>query len=183
MAGNAGELDDVDWAVVHQLQQEARVSLSELGRRVGLSASATTERVRQLEASGVITGYHAVVDLTRVGYPVLAVVRLKYPGNRHQPLHRLLADRREILECLRTTGDDCYTLKVAATSMAHLETLIDELAALGSTSTSVVYRQTLPFRGPDRPAAPVPAARPGPPQAPGRAPGQAPGLHHPIGPR
>jgi Lrp/AsnC family leucine-responsive transcriptional regulator len=114
---------------------------------------------------------------------VLAVVRLKYPGNRHQPLHRLLADRREILECLRTTGDDCYTLKVAATSMAHLETLIDELAALGSTSTSVVYRQTLPFRGPDRPAAPVPAARPGPPQVPGQAPGQAPGLHHPIGPR
>jgi Lrp/AsnC family transcriptional regulator, leucine-responsive regulatory protein len=147
----SGNLDDIDWAIVGQLQEEARISLSELGRRVKLSPSATTERVRQLEALGVITGYHAAVDLAKAGYPVLAVVRLKYPGNHHQPLLRLLAERREILECLRTTGDDCYTLKVAATSMEHLETLVDELAGFGSTSTSVVYSQTLPYRGPDRP--------------------------------
>ncbi|MCC0100250.1 MULTISPECIES: Lrp/AsnC family transcriptional regulator [Streptomyces] len=147
----AGNLDDIDWAIIDELQRDARISLSELGRRVNLGSSATTERVRQLEASGVVTGYRAVVDLAKVGYPVLAVVRLKYPGNRHQPLRRLLADRREILECLRTTGDDCYTLKVAATSMEHLETLMDELAGFGSTTTSVVYSQTLPYRGPDRP--------------------------------
>ncbi|MGW2376633.1 MULTISPECIES: Lrp/AsnC family transcriptional regulator [Kitasatospora] len=147
----AANLDDTDWAIIDQLQQEARISLSELGRRVNLSPSATTERVRSLESLGVITGYHATVDLAKVGYPVLAVVRLKYPGNRHQPLHQLLAQRREILECLRTTGDDCYTLKVAATSMEHLETLVDSLAGFGSTTTSVVYSQTLPRRGPARP--------------------------------
>ncbi|MFD8979849.1 Lrp/AsnC family transcriptional regulator [Streptomyces sp. NPDC059564] len=145
-------LDDVDWAIIGQLQEEARISLSELGRRVNLSSSATTERVRNLESLGVITGYHATVDLAKVGYPVLAVVRLKYPGNHHhQPLRQLLAERREILECLRTTGDDCYTLKVAATSMERLEELMDELAGFGSTTTSVVYSQTLPYRGPDRP--------------------------------
>ncbi|MEU8842303.1 Lrp/AsnC family transcriptional regulator [Streptomyces roseus] len=147
----AGNLDDIDWAIIDELQRDARISLSELGRRVSLGSSATSERVRQLEAAGVITGYRAVVDLAKVGYPVLAVVRLKYPGNRHQPLRRLLADRREVLECLRTTGDDCYTLKVAATSMEHLEALMDELAGFGSTTTSVVYSQTLPYRGPDRP--------------------------------
>lgn len=147
----AVDLDDVDWAIVGQLQQEARVSVSELSRRVKLSPSATTERVRRLQALGVITGYHAAVDLAKAGYPVLAIVRLKYPGNHHQPLRRLLAERREILECLRTTGDDCYTLKVAATSMEHLETLVDQLAGFGSTTTSVVYSQTLPYRGPDRP--------------------------------
>ncbi|MFE2149294.1 Lrp/AsnC family transcriptional regulator [Streptomyces lavendulae] len=144
-------LDEIDWEIIGQLQREARISLSELGRRVKLSSSATTERVRNLESLGVITGYHATVDLARVGYPVLAVVRLKYPGNRHQPLHRLLTERREILECLRTTGDDCYTLKVAATSMEHLETLMDELAGFGSTTTNVVYSRTLPYRGPARP--------------------------------
>lgn len=146
-----GSLDDTDWAIIEQLQADARLTLSELGRRINLGSSATAERVRALEARGVITGYHATVDLGRLGYPVLAVVRLKYPGNRHQPLHHLLAERREILECLRTTGDDCYTLKLAATSMEHLETLIDELTAFGSTTTSVVYRQTLPYRGPTRP--------------------------------
>jgi Lrp/AsnC family leucine-responsive transcriptional regulator len=147
----AVNLDDTDWAIIGHLQREARISLSELGRRVNLSSSATTERVRNLESLGVIAGYHAVVDLAKAGYPVLAVVRLKYPGNRHQPLRRLVAERREILECLRTTGDDCYTLKVAATSMEHLETLVDELAGFGSTTTNVVYSQTLPYRGPNRP--------------------------------
>jgi Lrp/AsnC family leucine-responsive transcriptional regulator len=146
-----GNLDGTDWAILDELQRDARVSLSELGRRVNLSSSATTERVRNLENRGVITGYTAVIDLIAVGYPVLALVRLKYPGNRHEPLRQLLGERREILECLRTTGDDCYTLKIATTSMDHLEKIIDELAAFGSTTTSVVYRQTLPYRGPASP--------------------------------
>lgn len=143
-------LDATDWAILAVLQENARISLTELGKRVNLSASATTERVRRLEESGVITGYRAEVDLTKAGYPVLSIVRLKFPGNRHDPLHRLLEKRVEILECLRTTGDDCYVLKVAATSMPHLEELMDELAGLGSTTTDVVYRQTLPYRGPSQ---------------------------------
>ncbi|MFB9839327.1 Lrp/AsnC family transcriptional regulator [Actinoallomurus acaciae] len=144
----AEDLDVTDWAILVEVQRDGRIPLTELGRRVSLSASATTERVRRLEAAGVITGYRAEVDLEKVGYPVLAVVRLKYPGNRHEPLHRLLDERQEILECLRTTGDDCYTLKVAAASMTHLEKIVGELTDFGSTTTNIVYRQTLPFRGP-----------------------------------
>jgi Lrp/AsnC family leucine-responsive transcriptional regulator len=148
-------LDPIDWSILSELQRDGRIPLTELGRRVNLSASATTERVKRLEAMGVITGYRATIDLAKVGFTVLAVVRLKYPGNQHQPLHRLLDERFEILECLRTTGDDCYTLKVAAASMAHLEQLIDELVQFGSTTTNLVYSQTLPYRGPLRePTAP-----------------------------
>lgn len=148
----AETLDATDWAIIAELQRDGRLPFAELGRRVNLGASATTERVRRLEALGVITGYRADVDLAKVGLAVLAVVRLKYPGNRHEPLHRLLGERPEILECLRTTGDDCYTLKVAATSMPHLEQVIDALAAFGSTTTSVVYSQPLPYRGPAAPS-------------------------------
>ncbi|MEV6899334.1 Lrp/AsnC family transcriptional regulator [Amycolatopsis sp. NPDC051372] len=148
----AETLDDTDWAILAELQQDGRLALTELGKRVSLSASAATDRVRRLEALGVITGYRAEVDLGKVGFGVLAVVRLKFPGNHHEPLHRLLAERAELIECLRTTGDDCYTLKVAATSMAHLEQLMGELARFGSTTTNVVYSQTLPYRGPRKPA-------------------------------
>ncbi|GGK25444.1 hypothetical protein GCM10011583_66820 [Streptomyces camponoticapitis] len=84
---------------------------------------------------------------------MLAVVRLKYPGNRHEPLRRLLGERPEILECLRTTGDDCYVLKVAATSMAHLEEIVDALAEFGSTTTNLVLSWTLRSRGPREPRA------------------------------
>ena len=145
-------LDATDWAILTELQRDARLPLTELGRRVNLSASAATERLRRLETAGVISGYRAEIDLGKVGYPVLAVVRLKYPGSRHEPLHKLLAERPEILECLRTTGDDCYTLKIAAASMAHLERTVDELCQFGSTTTNLVYSQTLPYRGPREPA-------------------------------
>ncbi len=144
------DLDITDWLILSELQRDGRVPLTELGRRVNMSASATTERIRRLETAGVITGYRASVDLESVGFPVLAVVRLKYPGNRHEPLHRLLGERLEILECLRTTGDDCYSMKIAATSMAHLEQIIDQIAQFGSTTTNIVYSQTLPYRGPQR---------------------------------
>lgn len=100
----AENLDATDWAILDELQRDGRIPFTELARRVGLGASATTERVRRLETLGVITGYRAEVDLGKAGYPVLAVVRLKYPGSRHEPLHRLLGERPEILECLRTTG-------------------------------------------------------------------------------
>jgi Lrp/AsnC family leucine-responsive transcriptional regulator len=150
----AEDLDATDWAILAELQRDGRLALTELGRRVNLSASATTDRVKRLESTGVITGYRAEVDLGRVGYPVLAVVRLKYPGNRHQPLHRLLAERPEILECLRITGEDCYTLKIAATSMAHLEQVVNELTGFGATTTNIVYTQTLRYRGITRRSAP-----------------------------
>jgi Lrp/AsnC family transcriptional regulator, leucine-responsive regulatory protein len=126
--------------------------------QTGIREAGEPQRLRdnrtgpRLEERGVITGYRADVDLAVAGYPVLAVVRLKYPGSRHQPLHRLLGECLEILECLRVTGDDCYTLKVAATSMPHLEQLVNELAAFGSTTTSVVYSHTLSYRGPRAPA-------------------------------
>ncbi|QKV96633.1 Lrp/AsnC family transcriptional regulator [Streptomyces sp. NA02950] len=144
-------LDATDWSILSELQRDGRLPITELSRRVSLSASATTDRVKRLESLGVITGYRAEVDLEKAGFPLLALVRLKYSGNRHQPLHRVLEERHEILECLRTTGDDCYTVRVAATSMRHLEEVVDELAQFGSTTTSVVYSQALPYRGPAEP--------------------------------
>ncbi|MCX5613317.1 MULTISPECIES: Lrp/AsnC family transcriptional regulator [unclassified Streptomyces] len=146
-------LDVTDWAILTEVQRDGRIPFTELARRVNLSASATKERVRRLEEAGVITGYRAEVNPERTDYPVMAVVRLKYPGpgTRHQPLRRLLEERPEILECLRTTGDDCYVMKVTATSMAHLEEVVDELAEFGSTTTNLVLSRTLPLRGPGVP--------------------------------
>ncbi|MCB5167037.1 Lrp/AsnC family transcriptional regulator [Streptomyces bambusae] len=146
-------LDATDWAILTEVQRDGRIPFTELARRVNLSASATKERVRRLEEGRVITGYRAEVNPERIGYPVMAVVRLKYPGpgTRHEPLRRLLENRPEIMECLRTTGDDCYVMKVAATSMTHLEEIVDELAEFGSTTTNLVLSRTLPLRGPGVP--------------------------------
>ena len=142
------DLDDTDWLVLAELQRDGRISFAELARRVHLSASATTERVKRLEGLGVVEGYRAVVNLDAVGVTVLAVVRLRYFGNRHDPFVDYVRGHRQVLECLRITGEDCYVLKIGAASMPQLQEHVDDLARFGNTTTSVVYSQTLPQRGP-----------------------------------
>ncbi|MFD9035140.1 Lrp/AsnC family transcriptional regulator [Streptomyces sp. NPDC059567] len=138
--------DATDWRILQALQTEGRASFAELARAVSMSASAVTERVRRLEEAGVIAGYTAVVDQERLGLPILAFVRLRYPNGNYKPFHDLVAITPEILEAHHVTGDDCFVIKVAARSMKHLEEVSGKIATLGSVTTNVVYSSPLPRR-------------------------------------
>lgn len=111
-----------------------------------MSHSATAERVRRLEESGVISGYGARVDPERLGYAILAYLRLRYPSSVYEPLHALLSDLPEVIEAHHVTGDDCFVMKVVATSMLHLEQISGRIGTLGNVTTSVVYSSPLPAR-------------------------------------
>src|SRR5690349_10657661 len=138
--------DATDWRILDVLQREGRASFAELARAVAMSPSAVTERVRRLEEAGVIQGYAAVVDPERLGLPILAFVRLRYPNGNYKPFHDLVAATPEILEAHHVTGDDCFVIKVAARSMRHLEEVSGRIGTLGSVTTSVVYSSPLPRR-------------------------------------
>jgi Lrp/AsnC family leucine-responsive transcriptional regulator len=138
--------DATDWRILDVLQREGRASFAELARAVSMSASAVTERVRRLEEAGVIQGYAAVVDPERLGLPILAFVRLRYPNGNYKPFHDLVAATPEILEAHHVTGDDCFVIKVTARSMRHLEEVSGRIGTLGSVTTSVVYSSPLPRR-------------------------------------
>lgn len=136
-------LDDVDRALLAALQRDGRAGYAELGRAVGLSASATAERVRRLEESGVITGYTCEVDPERLGLPIAALVRLRYPNTNYRPFHQLLDTTPEIVEAHHVTGEDCFVLTVRARSMRHLEEVTGRIGGLGGVTTSVVYSTPL----------------------------------------
>ncbi|MER5962263.1 Lrp/AsnC family transcriptional regulator [Streptomyces sp. NPDC002057] len=138
--------DATDWRILEALQAEGRASFADLARTVSMSPSAVTERVRRLEEAGVISGYTAIVDQDRLGLPILAFVRLRYPHGNYKPFHDLLGATPEILEAHHVTGDDCFVLKVAARSMRHLEEITGKIATLGAVTTSVVYSSPLPRR-------------------------------------
>ncbi|MGP3948047.1 Lrp/AsnC family transcriptional regulator [Streptomyces sp. 7N604] len=143
--------DPTDWRILDVLQREGRAGYAKLARAVNMSASAVTERVRRLEEAGVISGYAAVVEPERLGVPILAFVRLRYPTGNYKPFHDLLDTTPEILEAHHVTGDDCFALKVAARSMSHLEEVSGRISGLGSVTTSVVYSSPLrrrPLSGP-----------------------------------
>src|SRR5512135_1233222 len=106
-------LDGTGWRILRELQLDARLSFAELGRRVGLSKPAVAERVRNLEAAGVISGYRAEVDLAKVGYPILAVIRMSAVGDVLARITAAVCAMPEVLECHRGTGTDSFTMKVA----------------------------------------------------------------------
>ena len=139
-------MDAMDWALLTELQADARLSYSELSRRVHLSAPAVTERVRRLEESGIIAGYHARVDPSLAGRHVVAMIRMSCYG----PLC-LLRDESvlawpEILEVDRVTGDTCCLLRIATTSMIEFEALIDRLAQHGQPSSSMILSSPVAWR-------------------------------------
>ncbi|WP_156723714.1 Lrp/AsnC family transcriptional regulator [Streptomyces apocyni] len=138
--------DATDWRILEVLQRDGRASFAELARAVAMSPSAVTERVRRLEDAGVIRGYAAMVAPERLGLPILAFVRLRYPTANYKPFHDLLDVTPEILEAHHVTGDDCFVIKVAVRSMGHLEEVSGKIGTLGSVTTSVVYSSPLSGR-------------------------------------
>ena len=146
MAGEtAVALDTTDWNLVEALQEDARMTWAELGRRVNLSPPAVAERVRRLEEQGVIRGYRADVDLARVGLPMQAVIRVVTTNLAECSDHGVrLRDLPEVLECYRITGADSYVVRVAVRSMEHLEELLTRVAPThGDTITGMVLSTTV----------------------------------------
>jgi Lrp/AsnC family leucine-responsive transcriptional regulator len=135
-----GQLDPISWKILAELQKDARLSYAEVGRRVGLSTPAAAERVRRLEAGGVIQGYEARIDPTRLGLAVAAFIRIRLSGSETlaKRLTALAHQMPEVLECHRCTGDESFILKVRVESVQHLEKLIDRFTPFGMTSTSLI---------------------------------------------
>jgi Lrp/AsnC family leucine-responsive transcriptional regulator len=137
---HAFELDAIAWKILEHLQHNGRLSFAELGRKVGLSTPAVAERVRRLEEAGVITGYHAEVDMAKLGVPMHVLMRLTIPGGDLQISRTVTAIKElsEIARCHRITGDESFVIEAHLVSVHHLEALIDRLSAFGATATSTV---------------------------------------------
>ncbi|NGN70055.1 Lrp/AsnC family transcriptional regulator [Streptomyces sp. A7024] len=145
-------LDDLDWSILRELQADARLSYAQLGRRVNLSPPAVAERVRRLEREGVITGYGARIEPARVGQPVAMFVQLRCRLGSCLLRTSAADDYPEVVEVHKLTGEHCTMLKVRATSLEHLEGLLERLGNHGALSTSLVL--STQYEG--RPVEPAP---------------------------
>jgi Lrp/AsnC family leucine-responsive transcriptional regulator len=139
-------MDMVDRRLLAELQQDARLSFNELSRRVNLSAPAVAERVRRMEEAGVLTGYHAQVDLVRAGRPVSALVQVQCYGPRCVLRDPDVARWPEVLQLHRVTGGACCVLMVAVASMAEFEALIDRLAEYGQPASTMILSSPVLWR-------------------------------------
>ena len=139
-------LDPTDVAIIETLQDDGRISVSELGRKVGLSQPATSERLKRLEERGIIKAYRAVIDPAAVGLHMMAIIRLRTTHEHIKACLKQFAEMPEIIEVLRLTGEDCFHLKVMVPSPAELESIVDAIARYGSVTTAIVLRSEPPKR-------------------------------------
>jgi len=139
-------LDSTDWKILRELQRDARLSFNVLGRRVGLSAPAAAERVRKLEDAGVITGYSARVDPAKVGLPLLALIQLRCNPGKCLLKTSDAEEFPEVLEMHKLSGSHCSLLKVAVSSMQHLEAFNERLGTHGTLVVNIVTSSALTHR-------------------------------------
>ncbi|MEP7100216.1 MAG: Lrp/AsnC family transcriptional regulator [Burkholderiales bacterium] len=147
------DLDPHDTRILAELQADARLTMAELGRRVHLSQPAVTERVRKLEAAGVISGYRATVNLAKLGYGIRAVIRVGRAD--YARVVKLIQQTPECINAYNVTGDDSWVLEIAVMDVSHLDAVVTRFCLLTETATSIIlnaareYQPMLPAQRAD----------------------------------
>lgn len=152
--GEIDSLDAIDCAILNVLQCEARESFTRIGQQVGLSSTAVAERMRHLEETGVIAGYHADVVPKRAGFPIMAFLLARSNGPDAR-FSKVVQSRQEIIECYRVTGEVSFVIRAVLSKVEHLEELIDYLEQTSYVTTLIVLsmslkRPGLPLKEPTR---------------------------------
>ena len=140
-------MDTTDLELLQELEIDARLSLAELGRRVGLSPPAVADRLQRLEETRVIRAYRAEIDPRALGYQLAVVLRIRPAPRELKKVAELAQRTPEVVECHRITGDDCYLMKAHVRDVDHMEEVIDRFAIYGQTTTSIVPSSPVPGRG------------------------------------
>jgi Lrp/AsnC family transcriptional regulator, leucine-responsive regulatory protein len=149
MPQNSGNslIDEVNLSLLGELQADARVSLAELGRRVGLSPPAVAERLQRLRDVGVITGYRTEVDPRALGFALSVVLRVRPAPRQLAKVADVARESSEVVECHRITGEDCFFCKLHVRDVEHLEEVIDRFVPFGQTTTSIIQSSPVAARG------------------------------------
>ena len=136
-------MDAVNHKILEALQRDARIPFTRLGKELGMSSPAISERVKKMEDLGVIQGYRAVVDTRRLGYQLRAMITLRAFVGKLRPLLDKVPQLREVRNCYRITGTENIIMEVVLEDQSHLERFIDLLIAYGETRTHIILSQVI----------------------------------------
>jgi Lrp/AsnC family transcriptional regulator, leucine-responsive regulatory protein len=143
-----GDIDTTDARILDALVDDARTSMADLARLVGLSPPSVSERVKRLEEAGVIEGYTLTINPKALGLPIAAWLRIRPILGQLQKVAEILRGLREIVECDRITGEDCFIARAEVQSVDHLEKLIDQIIPYAMTNTSIIQSSPVKRRLP-----------------------------------
>jgi Lrp/AsnC family transcriptional regulator, leucine-responsive regulatory protein len=142
------DLDIIDMRILRILVDEARISVAEIARLVGMSAPSVSERMKRLEESGTIQGYSVAINPAALGLPLAAWLRIRPVPGELARVTEILKDIPEIATCDRVTGEDCFVARVHVRSIVDLERVIDRIIPYAMTNTSIIQSSPVPARLP-----------------------------------
>jgi len=137
------DLDNLNWKILKCLQLNARQSNAEIGRQVGISSPAVSERIKKMEDAGVIQNYNTLVSPFEVGYQLKALITLRAFMGMLKPFLEKVKTYDEVINCYRITGNENIVMEVVLKNQIHLELFIDQLIVYGETKTQIVLSHVI----------------------------------------
>lgn len=142
MPSNA-KIDDLNWKILQCLQENARESFANIGRKVGLTAPAVAERVKKMEDLEVLQGYKAMVSHALTGHQLKAIITLRAFMGKLKPFLATVVSFEEVINCYRITGNENIVMEVVLKDQFHLEKFIDKLIQYGETRTHIILSNVI----------------------------------------
>jgi Lrp/AsnC family transcriptional regulator, leucine-responsive regulatory protein len=129
--------DETNIALLRLLRDDPRLAVSELARRVKMSAPAVRERLQRLEEAGIVR-WRIEIDPRALGFPVSAYVRVRPAPGQLPKIAELAQKMPQVTECHRVTGEDCFVVKIHIAALDELDHVLDQFLAYGQTTTSLI---------------------------------------------
>lgn len=136
-------IDSLNQKILRCLQENARQSNAEIGRKVGISSPAVSERIKKMEDMGIIEGYKALVSPFEIGYQLKAIITLRAFMGKLKPFLEKVKSFDEVVNCYRITGDENIVMEVVLKNNKHLERFIDNLIIYGESKTQIVLSRVI----------------------------------------
>lgn len=136
-------IDELNWKILKCLQENSRQSNSEIGRKVGITSPAVSERIKKMEDAGVIQSYDTSISPYEIGYQLKAIITLRAFMGMLKPFMEKVKTYDEVLNCYRITGNENFVMEVILKNQKHLESFIDQLIVYGETKTQIVLSKVI----------------------------------------
>ena len=137
------KIDELNWKILQCIQNNARETFAEIGRKVGLTPPAVAERIKKMEDLGIIEGYKAKVSHAKAGYQLRAIITLRAFMGKLKPFLETVNSFDEVINCYRITGNENIIMEVILKDQFHLEGFIDKLIQYGETRTHIILSNVI----------------------------------------
>ncbi|KAA5823384.1 Lrp/AsnC family transcriptional regulator [Algibacter amylolyticus] len=141
------KVDSINSKILSCLQLNARLSNAEIGRQVGISSPAVSERIKKMEDLGIIEDYKAIISPYEMGYQFKAIITLRAFMGKLKPFLDKVKTYDEVINCYRITGDENIVMEVVLKNQKHLESFIDQLITYGESKTQIVLSRVVKQKG------------------------------------